>query len=215
MGYTHYYAYDPDAGSFIDAWPRMVADARLIAGYVGKTLGLRLANGAGTGDPELSERRIWLNGPSAGDLGHETFRIDATPWRAGDERPAVRNEPSATRESGWVTERGFIAGFCKTARKPYDIAVTSILLRCRHLAPEAFVIASDGDWQHDWCHGATHRTASCDTDLAPVRLLGTLFAQVEAPGVSRLAPAVWHGLLLARRESQGFSRPATGEPSEI
>jgi hypothetical protein len=62
MGYTHYFAYDPNAEAFTDAWPQMVDDARAITSYVQKDLGIRLAGGDGTGKPELTERWICLNG---------------------------------------------------------------------------------------------------------------------------------------------------------
>jgi len=186
MGYTHYFAYDPNAQSFVAAWPQMVSDAQRITSHVQETLAIRLADGMGEGAPEISERRIWLNGPAAGDLGHETFVIDPAPWRIWNEQAALGHEDWAEYERAQFKARGFLTGFCKTARKPYDIAVTSTLLRCRHLAPDAFVIGSDGDWQREWQHGATHWDAGCEKDHAPVSLVDALFAQVETPGRSRL-----------------------------
>jgi hypothetical protein len=39
--------------------------------------------------------------------------------------------------------------FCKTARKPYDVVVATILLRARILMGEAFSWSSDGVWGED------------------------------------------------------------------
>ncbi|KAH8743450.1 hypothetical protein F5883DRAFT_592977 [Diaporthe sp. PMI_573] len=44
-------------------------------------------------------------------------------------------------------------GQCKTDRKPYDVVVCAILLRAKHLAPNAINIRSDGDWD-DWSEAA-------------------------------------------------------------
>jgi hypothetical protein len=39
--------------------------------------------------------------------------------------------------------------FCKTARKPYDVVVTTILLRASILMGKAFHLSSDGAWGED------------------------------------------------------------------
>jgi hypothetical protein len=186
VGYTHYFAYDPNAESFITKWPQMVDDARAISTHVQDTLGIRLADGMGDGQPELTERWISLNGPSRRDLGNETFLLDFQPWRVWDEQAALGYQQWAENERRRFEERGFVWAFCKTARKPYDISVTSILLRCRHLAPDAFVIGSDGRWEHEWQHGAMYWADDCKPGPAPVQLVQTLLGQVETPAVTRL-----------------------------
>jgi hypothetical protein len=180
MGYTHYFAYDPNAESFITAWPQMVDDARTIGAHVQKALGIRLAGGMGEGQPEFTERWIWLNGPSRRDLGHETLLLDAQPWKAWDEAAADGHQRWAEEEHQRLDERGFVWAFCKTARKPYDIAVTSILLRCRHLAADSFAIGSDGQWELEWLHGAMYWGPGCEAGPAPVEVVRTLFGQAEA-----------------------------------
>ncbi len=180
MGYSHYFAYDPTASSFVAAWPQMIADARLIAWFVQTSLDIPLANGDGNGEPELGERRIWLNGPVVQGLGHEAFSIN----------PSASN---ATCTQGAQPSR-FAHGFCKTARMPYDIAVTSILLRFHRLAPDAFLVASDGDWRDEWQHGARHWGPGCASGASPVMLMRLLFNQVETiarcPLASSLGDAV-------------------------
>lgn len=49
---------------------------------------------------------------------------------------------------------------CTTSRKPYDLAVSAILLRCTLLLPQAFAVASDGAWDAEWAHGATPGTTA-------------------------------------------------------
>lgn len=40
--------------------------------------------------------------------------------------------------------------FCKTAYKPYDLAVCLVLLVAHKVAPGTLDIGSDGDWDKDW-----------------------------------------------------------------
>lgn len=155
MGYTHYFAYDPNARAYVEAWPQMGQDARRIVDHV-RELGIAIGPGIddyeGHTEPECNERWIWLNG--VGEAEHETLLI------YGPGREALDAIEDAKR---WSGRAGFLWAFCKTARKPYDLAVAAILLRLHQLAPEAFVIASDGDWQHEWLHGASERTPSART----------------------------------------------------
>lgn len=43
--------------------------------------------------------------------------------------------------------------FCKTAGKPYDLAVMLVLLACHDVAPHVLSISSDGDWDNEWLGG--------------------------------------------------------------
>jgi hypothetical protein len=130
----------------------MGQDARRIVDRV-RELGIALGPGVEdyedrTG-PECNERWIWLNG--VGDGEHETLLV------YGPGREALDAIADAQR---WSGRSGFLWAFCKTARKPYDLAVAAILLRLHELAPEAFVIASDGSWHDAWLHGAGERGPS-------------------------------------------------------
>jgi len=71
--------------------------------------------------PEISEDVIIFNG--AGEDGHETFVLDRTT---------------------------FDFSFCKTAQKPYDLAVTTCLVIAKHYLKGEIDISSDGgaeDWK--------------------------------------------------------------------
>jgi len=67
-----------------------------------------------------------------GNEGHETFIITKK-----------KPEPKP-----W--ENGESFDFCKTARKPYDLAVCLSLLVCSSHAPDCIRIGSDGDWDSEW-----------------------------------------------------------------
>jgi hypothetical protein len=179
MGYTNYFAYDPASAQFVERWTTMVEDAQRLCETV-VARGVAIAGGHGDGQPEFTQERIWLNGGRAGDLGHETFSITARPWRDWLEPDGGWPEDAAggwaEREAARFERDGFIWSCCKTARKPYDVLVGAILLRCKQLAPEAFAIGSDGRWETEWLHSASYWDAGCTrSDLSARKLVAELF----------------------------------------
>ncbi len=82
--------------------------------------------------PEVSPDLIRFHGWK--DEGHETFFLT----REKPENPSW--DPTA-KES---------FDFCKTARKPYDLAVCLVLLSMSRHAPDSVKISSDGDWDAEW-----------------------------------------------------------------
>ncbi|MFF4482962.1 hypothetical protein ACFY1A_38975 [Streptomyces sp. NPDC001520] len=158
MGYTHYFAYSPRTKAFRESWPSMVADTRRIVAHV-QSLGIAITGPMGRGQPEITERYIGLNGM----IGHESLWIQPDP-------PDSFDDPYRAQQ---YASRGFVWSFCKTAQKPYDLAVAAILLRCWQLAPRAFAIASDGHWESEWKLGTP----------SPRALVASLFpsAAVECP----------------------------------
>jgi hypothetical protein len=141
MGYTHYFSYSPHADCFREAWPQIVTDTQRIVNHI-TGLGIPLAGPDGNGSPEITEKGIKLNGQKSG--AYEALMI----WP----------HPPTIHDDAWQAfqydKRRFVWDFCKTSRQPYDVAVSAILLRCHQLAPDAFVIASDGGWDDEWRHGA-------------------------------------------------------------
>ena len=134
MGYTHYYSQKRDLTD--KEWGELTAVTKVIlsnlpehslsAGGFYKDVPLVIKGWDGTGDPEVGKDAISLNGDSDADMDHETFLL--------------------TRER---SDDGF--SFCKTNRKPYDLAVTAILLVLQEIAPDACEIGSDGDMRgNDW-----------------------------------------------------------------
>lgn len=80
--------------------------------------------------PEVSNEMIRFNGVA--DEGHETFIL-------------FKKKQTGGIDDG--QSRYFY--FCKTARKPYDLAVCLVLLSLANHA-KSMKITSDGDWDGDW-----------------------------------------------------------------
>jgi hypothetical protein len=47
-------------------------------------------------------------------------------------------------------KNGPLSDFCKTNGKPYDLAVTLVLLIIKRHAPHHIHITSDGRWEREW-----------------------------------------------------------------
>ncbi|WP_412518935.1 hypothetical protein K8Z49_12845 [Actinomadura madurae] len=158
MGYTHYYRYAPSDPAFRSAWPRIVADARRIVERVGA--GGILLNDIPDDLPPVTDERILFTGSVADELDGEPLEIRPT---ADHPQPFQYDPPRSIRT------------FCKTNRHPYDLAVCAVLLRCHMLAPEAFYIDSDGEWDDEWANGATKPPP---LGLSPRALVAELFGDV-------------------------------------
>ena len=121
MGYTHYFSCDYDSAAYYAGWPHLVDHTEAIIANCGVALTGPTEDVSPLVDPVDA---IVFNG--AADEGYETFRIPA---------------PGLAR-SEW--------SFCKTGRRPYDLAVTAVLLTAHILMPDTFRIWSEGDWDRDW-----------------------------------------------------------------
>jgi len=84
-----------------------------------------LAGWDGTGSPKITDNEINFNGIE--DMSHENMLMRI-------------NDP----------DHDF--SFCKTAMKPYDVAVTSLLIIVKHYLKDGITVTSDGDIQ-DWADG--------------------------------------------------------------
>lgn len=126
MGYTHYWYIADEIGQ--DSWDKFLGDFRLILPNFESTLDIQ-------GDQKLQHDKdmIYLNG--IGELSHETFCLER-----------ITETTAHTQRD----DNGLIFNFCKTARKPYDIAVCSALIIAKKHFGESIMISSDGDneeWQ--------------------------------------------------------------------
>jgi hypothetical protein len=152
MAYTHRYAYLPADPRYAQAWPTILTDTRLIIERA-RRVGVVIAGRDGHRRPVLDPAEgIEFNGDATTDLDGGVFQILAP--LSTSSTPAV---------SAW----------CATSRKPYDLAVAAVLLRCVQLVPEAFVIDSDGGWDTDWLLGP--RVRSGGHILSARGLVGHLF----------------------------------------
>lgn len=119
----------------------------------------------GFGDaPPVSTSGIAFDGDDSEELDGESFVIS----------PTLDDLPR------WdYDEHGVVRAFCKTERFPYDLAVTAVLLRCTSLAPNTFLLHSDGEWTEEWLRDATYPP----TGLSSRGLVTDLFGEcpTESP----------------------------------
>lgn len=131
MGYTHYWTQKRNFTR--KAWAEISDDIATILKDVQHVQGVVLAdwNGSAGTQPEFEADQISFNG--LGDNSHESFTVDR-----------VRAPKQA-----WEKHSG--DGFCKTARKPYDLAVTAVLCYLATVA-ETHDVTSDGHGKN-WLEG--------------------------------------------------------------
>lgn len=125
MGYTHYFTQKRDYTA--EEFAQVSEDIGIILSYVENEQGIAIRGGSGEGKPEFVPDAISFNG--AGADAHENFYI---------ERERTLEEWQTPDRLGW--------GFCKTARKSYDIAVVACLCYLATVA-ESHDVSSDGDGQ--------------------------------------------------------------------
>ena len=167
MGYTNYWTYNPNEILNTEELRRKFRKAVAIIKEAHKAIkkdkyihvNLKQSNGyyddnhciirggLGKGLPIINESQVWFNGDEKTGMDHETFDIK------------------------WFPSGGSVNGFCKTARKPYDILVCVSLLAFKHAFdnPDVFSFSSDGD-NEEWETAKnlfTRVTGSFDGDIFP------------------------------------------------
>lgn len=132
MGYTHYLY---RKGDFTQKqWEKISLETFAVLDHCREN-GVVLAreyDSPESGNPEVTPDHIRFNGWKDG--GHETFLVTR-------ERPPVPLWDPDAKES---------FDFCKTARKPYDLAVCLVLISMKRHAPKSVRIETDGDWDSEW-----------------------------------------------------------------
>lgn len=128
MGYTHYWRQRRDI--LVAPWSEIMQAATCIVEQT-KLGGVPLAweSDEPQRAPEITKDAIRFNG--VGDDGHETFML-----MRKRRKPEYKGDDPAFN-------------FCKTAQKPYDVAVVAILAYVDSLYGELFDVSSDGD-PPDW-----------------------------------------------------------------
>ena len=116
-GYSNYWDHTEDFTN--SEWSKIVRLAKAAIKTAEKH-GIVIRDGWGKGKPIVNNREIYLNGDGEKNLDHETFRI------------TKKVDPKRT----W--------GFTKTARKPYDAVVATILVGIKKIAPKKFEPRADG-----------------------------------------------------------------------
>lgn len=97
---------------------------------------MKISGWDGEGEPKLNKDEVKFNGNGA--LAHETFTFPRT--------------LQITEKSFSLYKNGYYFEFCKTARKPYDLFVTAVLLLAKKHFGESIRISSDGNWE-EWEEG--------------------------------------------------------------
>jgi hypothetical protein len=157
MGYTNYWTIKKEITQ--ETWAKIVEDCKKLyenlpeysesAGGYYLDAPLILNGGGYYQKPQFTKKHILFNGGSCPtkdrvkdergywfdnnnkDLGHEIFDLTPLP-----------------RARAWDSSLdGF--GFCKTARKPYDLMVKACLLICKEYLGDGIEISCDGD-DEDW-----------------------------------------------------------------
>jgi len=127
MGYTQYWNQER---SFTDEeWAKIKIESEAIVLEAGRN-NILLGDWLGENEPEIDDLNIALNG--VGEESHESFLLE--------------KKMRPNYDSRWSTALNIqkVSGFCKTAQKPYDAVVVSILFKAREIAPNALVVSSDG-----------------------------------------------------------------------
>lgn len=148
MGFTRYFEYAPTAITD-ETWQSFCTDVRKILDTVERG-DIPLGNGLGEGRPVVNDRTVIFNG--AGDGQYESLHITRDAPDPSDQFFYRRYKELGDR----------VWDFCKTERKPYDVAVAAVLLRAATVLPD-FTVRSDGH-PEDWGDGA----------LAYARVFGTM-----------------------------------------
>jgi hypothetical protein len=151
------WAYRPTEHHWAAAWPTILADtARILTRTT--DLGIMVGGPHGHGAPILDTHRgIAFNG-TGGDHA-QALRL-AAPHRNPYPSPCGIPAPAT--------------GLCQTGRRPYDVAVACVLLRCHLLLGDDFLLSTDGDWDLEWAIGVRIGQPS------PRQLVGALFGPAPA-----------------------------------
>jgi len=132
---THAWAYQPSHPAYRTAWPTILTDTRRIIEHV-RRLGIVIAGPNGRRAPVLDpDEGLEFNGDATTDLAGGSFVLLA---------------PLPSHPRGLPTANAS----CTTNRKPYDLAVTAVLLRTTLLVPDAFAVASNAPWHGEWANGS-------------------------------------------------------------
>jgi len=122
MGYTHYFDQIKPADE--QEWSNLCDAFRKLMATALLTESLPIQREEDdSSPPHIDVQYIIFNG--IGDDAHETMVLD---------------------------RKGMGFQFCKTEHKPYDIAVTALLVLADHCCPNTWVISSDGAVE-DWVDG--------------------------------------------------------------
>lgn len=131
MSYTHYYEWDAPLKGVAEKFPLWSQEMALILDEVQRRGILEWDTEDGNiviTEPDF----VVINGPAKDDQGHEAFYLSTEICQAPLNWQQFEHRP-----------------FCKTAGKPYDIAVVAALIQFNKHFPEAKIRSNGGtrEWQ--------------------------------------------------------------------
>ena len=132
MGYTHYWRREKELNK--DKFKAASADCKKIADWLKAPIQFEWNNPE---PPVFDDTIIRFNGIE--DDGHETFLV-------------TQDYKHPFLKSNQPDEDGRYFTFCKTARKPYDTAVTACLIILKHHFGDDIKVSSDGR-NSEWREG--------------------------------------------------------------
>jgi hypothetical protein len=157
MGYTHYFKQVKEIDD--DKWDNICKDAKQIVKYCDEN-GIELVSNDSRVKGLVQRSKGFINLNGVGQNSHETFYI----------------QKELMKEFN----------FCKTAHKPYDLAVTAILLIIEHHVPGNFKIGSDGDVS-EWEPAATLNFNLFKYGfIIPPEIVGNDSTQLEAANIMKM-----------------------------
>ncbi|MGR3220929.1 MAG: hypothetical protein ACUZ8H_14090 [Candidatus Anammoxibacter sp.] len=172
MGYTHYW--DREEKISINKMKSIVTDFKKIVPILDKA-NISLANEHGEGEPEINNKLIRFNGSV--NCGHRKDESVVIPWPSSCNSGGVANNWKEDAKDGdWfagttlakrtcngncsyetvyfprVDNPDDCNGSCKTAFRPYDIAVTAFLIIAKYHLTDKIEINTDGE-DGNWFDG--------------------------------------------------------------
>lgn len=140
MGYTHYWYQKKDFTT--NQWNKIKEDVlTLIVQYCDRNNVILAYEFDSPSEPQPSLFGGQKYGPKVPEVNSDQIRFNGWKEEGHETFLLTREKPGSSPEC---------FNFCKTARKPYDVAVCLTLLICYGHAPKAIRISSDGSWDHEW-----------------------------------------------------------------
>lgn len=143
MGYTHYW--DQSRALTDEEWAQVLDATGKIVKAANKR-GIVLGNWLGEHAPVVTGNEVAFNGDAACGHDHESFVIKQ-------------------KDAEWT--------FCKTARKPYDLAVTAVLAYLASAHHSVFSVSSDGG-AAEWEDGCMLASEALGTHIANPMIVNQL-----------------------------------------
>lgn len=173
MGYTHYWYRKKELEK--KKFDKIISEFRKMIPVLSE-LNVHLADGLGKGKAKITEKEVCFNGPVK--CGHEKNEAISIPWpskTAGGVAKYSKNMKMGNWFAGAIIDKrccngdcsyetfifqrvfdspypqerdGKFFACCKTAYRPYDLAINIFLVIAKHHLKESIKVSSDGEMIH-------------------------------------------------------------------